>query len=96
MQFGGHSLTPSDKARRRNGRESVAAHGAENSRVEPGEPIQEMVDFILEAEPAGNMVDEFEEHAIAKRPYARGVTLPAQSAGLRGAARLHTGRDGFI
>ncbi|HEX3416946.1 MAG TPA: hypothetical protein VHT21_11185 [Stellaceae bacterium] len=31
------------------------------------------------------MVHELEKHAIAERPYARGVTLPAQSAGLRGA-----------
>jgi hypothetical protein len=41
-----------------------------------------MIELILEAEPAGNVIDAFEEHAIAKRPYAAGATLPAQSARL--------------
>jgi hypothetical protein len=77
-----------DKTRLREGRESVAAHCTENSRVEPGKPIEETIDFILEAKPTGNVIDELEQHAIAKRPYARGVTLPAQSAAFRGALSL--------
>jgi hypothetical protein len=36
----------------------------ENSRVEPGKPIKETVDFILEVKPTGNMVDELEQHTI--------------------------------
>jgi hypothetical protein len=54
----------------------------ENSRIKPGESVEKTVDFILEVEPASNMVDELEQHAIAERPYTGGVTLPAQSASL--------------
>jgi hypothetical protein len=59
------------------GGQAIAAQGAENSRVKPCEPIEETVDFILDAEPASNMVDELEQHAIAERPYTGGVALPA-------------------
>jgi hypothetical protein len=88
MQFGGRSLTSPDKARRRNGRESVAAQGAENSRIKPGEPIEETIDFILKVEPTSDLIHELEKHTVAERPNARGVTQPAKSAGLRGALGL--------
>jgi hypothetical protein len=58
-------------------REAIATQGAENSRVKSGKPIEEAIDFILEVKPAGNVIDEFEQHAIAERPYTRGVALPA-------------------
>jgi hypothetical protein len=58
-------------------REAIAAQGAEKSRVEPGKPVENTINFISEVKPVRNMVDELEKHTIAERPYARGVALPA-------------------
>jgi hypothetical protein len=64
------------------GEHPIDAEGAEHVGIEPGEAIENMVNFIIEAKLAGDVIDGFEEHAIAERPYARGITLPAKSAGL--------------
>jgi hypothetical protein len=40
--------------------EAIGANRPQNFGAEPGEPVEQAVDFVLEAEPIGNVIDELE------------------------------------